>query len=137
MVELEPVTRAALRSAFEDDGDTDGEELVILTAKRLQKMLKKADLDGDPEAAAEAVLALRDALLAPAAATAAPPLRCAFDQERDRLGSGQFGHVFRCRLDGEAGQLHAVKRVDRIKAELGLGRIFALYCRSSTSYQNR
>ena len=36
------------------------------------------------------------------------------------LGSGQFGHVFRCRLDGEAGQLHAVKRVDRIKAELGL-----------------
>ena len=101
------------------DEDTEGEELVLLTAKQLQKMLKRAGLQGDLPAAADAVLALRDALLAPAV-VAPPPLRCAFDQERDRLGSGQFGHVFRCRLDGEAGQLHAVKRVDRIKAELGL-----------------
>jgi hypothetical protein len=124
LVELEPETRAALRTAFEDDGDTDGEELVILTAKRLQKMLKKANLDGDPEAAANAVLALRDALLAPAAAAAPPPaaaaappsLRCAFDK-RDRLGSGFFGHVFLCKLQGEEG-LFAVKRVDAIKAEL-------------------
>ena len=60
LVELEPETRAALRMAFEDDGDTDGEELVAMTARRLQKMLKKADLGGDLEAAAEAVLAKRD-----------------------------------------------------------------------------
>jgi hypothetical protein len=68
LVELEPEARTALLIAFEDDGDTDGQELVAMTAKRLQKMLKKADLDGDPEAAAEAVLALRDALLATAMA---------------------------------------------------------------------
>ena len=74
LVELEPGTRAALRTAFEDDGDTDGEELVILTAKRLQKMLKKAGLAGDAEVAAEAVLALRDSLLELAAAAAAPSL---------------------------------------------------------------
>jgi hypothetical protein len=74
LVELEPEARTALRIAFEDDGDIDGDELVAMTAKRLQKMLKKAGLDGDPEAAAEAVLALRDALLAPAAAAAAPSM---------------------------------------------------------------
>ena len=84
MVELEPVTRAALRSAFEDDGDTDGEELVILTAKRLQKMLKNAGLQGDPPAAANAVLALRDTLLAPAVASS--PRRREFDQEKDPWG---------------------------------------------------
>jgi hypothetical protein len=74
LVELEPETRAALRTAFEDDGDTDGEELVAMTAKRLQKMLKKAGLQGDPPAAAGAVLALRDALLA-SAATSSPRRR--------------------------------------------------------------
>jgi hypothetical protein len=114
LVELEPETRAALLTAFEED-DTDGNDLAMLPAKRLQKMLKKAGMTGDLPAAAETVLALRDALLAPAV-VAPPPLRCAFDQERDRLGSGQFGHVFRCKLDGEDG--YAVKRVDAIKAHL-------------------
>jgi hypothetical protein len=97
-------------------------------------MLKKAGMQGDLPAAADAVLALRDALLAPAV-VAPPPLRCAFDQERDRLGSGQFGHVFRCRLDGEAGQLHAVKRVDRIKAELGRYPIVTPQYSATTLYQ--
>jgi SWI/SNF-related matrix-associated actin-dependent regulator 1 of chromatin subfamily A len=60
LVELEPDTRAVLRTAFEDDGATDGEELVILTAKRLQKMLKRAGMQGDLPAAAEAVLAPGD-----------------------------------------------------------------------------
>ena len=69
LVELEPETRAALRTAFEDDGDTDGEELVAMTAKQLQKMLKRAGMQGDLPAAAQAVLALRDALLAPAVAS--------------------------------------------------------------------
>jgi SWI/SNF-related matrix-associated actin-dependent regulator 1 of chromatin subfamily A len=82
LVELEPKTRAALRTAFEDDGTTDGDELVILTARRLQKMLQKAGLQGDPPAAANAVFALRDALLAPAVASS--PRRRGFDQESDR-----------------------------------------------------
>jgi hypothetical protein len=74
LVELEPETRAALRTAF-DDEDTECEELVVLTAKPLQKMLKRAGLPGDLPAAAEAVLALRDAMLvpAPAAAPSLPP----------------------------------------------------------------
>jgi ankyrin repeat protein len=69
LVELEPETRAALRAVCEDE-DTDGEDLAMLPAKRLQKMLKRAGLQGDLPAAAQAVLALRDALLAPAAAVA-------------------------------------------------------------------
>jgi hypothetical protein len=69
LVELEPETKAALRTAFEED-DTDGNDLAMLPTKRLQKMLKKADLDGDLPAAAAVVLALRDALLTPAAAAA-------------------------------------------------------------------
>jgi hypothetical protein len=98
LIELEPETRAALRMAFEDDGDIDGEELAGITAKRLQKMLKKAGIKSDLVAAADAVLALRDALLAPVAAAAAFSLRCEFDRQRDRLGSGTFGHVFRCKV---------------------------------------
>ena len=62
LVELEFETRAALRTAFKED-DTDGEDLAKYDAKRLQKMLKKADLDGDLASTAEVVLALRDALL--------------------------------------------------------------------------
>jgi hypothetical protein len=72
LVELEPETKVALRTAFEED-DTDGNDLSMLPAKRLQKMLKKADFDGDLPAAAEVVLALRDTVLAPAPA-AAPSL---------------------------------------------------------------
>jgi hypothetical protein len=81
LVELEAETRAALRMAFEDE-DTEGEELVILTAKPLQKMLKRAGLSGDLLAAAEAVLALRDALLAKATEAvvkAAPSCQICFE----------------------------------------------------------
>ena len=82
---------------------------------------------------AQAVLAQRDDMLAQqeassepqVAAVAAPSLHCEFDRQRDRLGSGTFGHVFICRLAGAAG-LYAVKRVDAIKADLVTNEIEAL-----------
>ena len=40
-----------------------------------------------------------------------------FDRKKDLLGSGRFGHVFRCRLSGDDDE-YAVKRVDAIKAAL-------------------
>ena len=46
LVELAPEIKAALRAAFEED-ETDGEDLATLAVKRLQKMLRKADLVGD------------------------------------------------------------------------------------------
>jgi hypothetical protein len=61
LVELEPETRAALRAVFGAE-DIDGEDLATLLPKRLLKMLKRAGLQGDLPAAAEAVLAARDAL---------------------------------------------------------------------------
>jgi SWI/SNF-related matrix-associated actin-dependent regulator 1 of chromatin subfamily A len=70
LVELEPETGAALRSVFGEE-DTDGDDLATLPAKRLQKMLKRGGLRGDLPAAASAVLAARDALLA----CASPPRR--------------------------------------------------------------
>ena len=59
LIDLDDDTRAALLTAF-DDEETEGEELVIITAKQLQKMLKRAGSPGDLATAAEAVLALRD-----------------------------------------------------------------------------
>ena len=59
LIDIDDETRAALLTAF-DDEETGGEELVAITAKQLQKMLKRADLPGDLATGAEAVLAFRD-----------------------------------------------------------------------------
>jgi hypothetical protein len=130
LVEFDGETRAALRAAFNDE-ETEGEELVALTAKPLQKMLKRAGLLGDLAATAEAVLATRDAF---SSATATKPNgvrvgSLCFDPEdpASRLGYGRFGEVFRGR-HGEGGEACAVKRVARLRFERegGLREIKAL-----------
>ena len=50
--------KAALRTAFEDEV-TEGEDLVDLKPKALQKMLTRARIEGDAVAAATAILTLR------------------------------------------------------------------------------
>ena len=132
LVELPAETRAVLHHAFADD-ETDGEDLATLVDKRLRKMLKKAALpSGDFADASRCILALRDQLLT-ATKTRRPSsshLRCDFDRQRDRLGSGTFGHVFICKLDGEGD--YAVKRVDAIKAKLVTKEIEALQTAAQT-----
>ena len=120
---------AALKTACEDE-EIDGDELADLKLKPLQKPLKRAGLLADLDVVAQAVLAQRDDILAQQEASSepqvvAPSLRCEFDRQRDRLGSGTFGHVFICRLAGAAGE-YAVKRVDAIKADLVTNEIEAL-----------
>lgn len=114
------------------DDDIDGEELEALIQKGLQKTLKKAKFEKS-EAMAQSILAKRDQMLewqaSDSEATSRPnadgnepaartthQLRVQFDRKLDLLGSGRFGHVFRCRFDGEDG--YAVKRVDALKASL-------------------
>jgi hypothetical protein len=125
LIDLDTEIRAALRTAFKHDGDINGEELVAMTPRGLLKMLKQGGmkgLKGDLEAAAEVVLALRDALLTPSLR----PLRGEFDHnnKKDWLGCrGQFGQVMLCKLDGHR---RAVKRVDATMAELVTKEINAL-----------
>ena len=116
-----PTEMADRIQAFVDNDEIDGEELENFNAKRLQKSLKRAEF-ADLAGLAQVVLEQRDLMLArqPTAAGAplltTPALRVEFDRRLDLLGSGRFGNVFRCRLDGEAG--FAVKRVDALKASL-------------------
>ena len=126
---------AALKTAFEDE-EIDADELADLKQKQLQRALKRAGLQADLAEVAQAVLTQRDEMLAQQEASSEPQvalhsLRCEFDRQRDRLGSGTFGHVFICRLAGEAG-LYAVKRVDAIKADLVTKEIEALRCAAET-----
>ena len=120
---------AALKTAFEEE-EIDADELANLQPKPLQRTLKRTGLRADLAEVAQAVLTQRDEMLAQQGASSEPQvalhsLRCEFDRQHDRLGSGTFGHVFICRLAGEAG-LYAVKRVDAIKADLVTKEIEAL-----------
>jgi hypothetical protein len=119
LAELPPVIEDQARAYVLGD-DIDGEELEALIQKSLLKTLKKAKIV-QPEAMTQAMLAKRDQMLqwqaAASSSASAPALRVAFDRSADGpdlLGSGRFGDVFRCRLDGESG--YAVKRVNAIKA---------------------
>ena len=116
---------SAVKAAFEDEEDVDGEELASMTAKRLQKLLRSAKLD-DPAHVAQTLLKQRDAIPAEGQAPTgrATPLRVQFDRERDLLGNGRFGEVFRCSLDGQDG--YAVKRIIATKALLIAKEIEAL-----------
>jgi hypothetical protein len=123
LVEFDGETRSALRAAFNDE-DTEGDELVALTAKPLQKMLKRAGLLGDLAATAEAVLAMRDTCCS-AAVTKPGGVRVGslwFDPQdpASRLGYGRFGEVFRGR-HGEGGEACAVKRVAWLRFEREAG----------------
>eukprot|EP01047_Picozoa_sp_COSAG01_P033731 COSAG01_NODE_2496_length_7573_cov_15.650120_1_plen_1328_part_00 len=106
--------------AFVVEDETDGEDLEELTPKRLQKDLKKAGVQ-DPALVTQVLLEHRDAMLSQQQGSSSGgrqgkplALRVEFDRKADLIGSGRFGHVFKCKLDGEDG--YAVKRVDAIKA---------------------
>jgi hypothetical protein len=115
-----PMSMADSVQAFVVDDEIDGEELENFIAKTLQKSLKRAKF-ADFSEVSQLLLEQRDLMLASqqhaaGAPLPAPALRVEFDRKLDLLGSGRFGNVFRCTLDGEPG--FAVKRVDALKASL-------------------
>ena len=97
-----------------------------LGPRALQKTLAKAGV-ADPKAAAQAVLAQRDDMLAQQEASSEPQVAAGserevrigtivFDEKADALGNGRFGFVFRC-VDTKTSERLAVKRIEKLRFE--------------------
>ena len=104
---------AAMQAAFDK---VEGDELMDMKEKPLQRMLRREGID-DAATAASRILSLRDEAQQGSQSQGNVSVgQIRYNELSDRLGQGRFGFVFRCTLTGSSLCL-AVKQVPRLRFE--------------------